>query len=114
MLRTLGGYVLGATALVACPCHLVVTGPLLLGLVGGTSLGAFLTNSPGLMLAAGTGYFVVALVGAVWLLGRQPRADAPAAEPGASHPAAGDACCPPLDLRRPVAAGRTDEKASLG
>ena len=114
MLRTLGGYVLGATALVACPCHLIVTGPLLLGLAGGTSVGALLTNNPGLMLAAGTGYFVVALLGALWLLGRRSAADASEAEPGTARPAAADACCPPLDLRLPVGAVRREEKVSHG
>ncbi|HZQ98762.1 MAG TPA: hypothetical protein VFC93_08095 [Chloroflexota bacterium] len=113
MLRTLGGYVLGATALVACPCHLIFTGPLLLGLVGGTSLGAFLADSPGLMLAAGTGYFVLAILGAVWLLGRRSTAEASAAEAGTGRASAGNACCPPLDARLPVGAGQR-ETASRG
>ena len=113
MLRTLGGYVLGATALVACPCHLIVTGPLLLGLVGGTSLGALLAGNPGLMLVAGTGYFVLALLGAIWLLGRQSGSDALTAETGTGRASGGNACCPPLDARMPVGAGGR-ETASRG
>lgn len=113
MVRTLGGYVLGATALVACPCHLIFTGPLLLGLVGGTSLGALPADSPGLMLAAGSGYFVLAILGAVWLLGRQSTSEASAAEAGTGRASEGNACCPPLDARLPVAAGQR-ETASLG
>lgn len=71
MLRKLGGYVLGATALVACPCHLPLTLPLLMIVLGGTSLGALLTENPPLVFLAAGGYFVAALAGAFLLLGRR-------------------------------------------
>ena len=37
MLRTLGGYALGASAFVACPCHLPQTLPLVPAVLTGTS-----------------------------------------------------------------------------
>lgn len=39
-MKKVGGYVLTATAFIACPCHLVFLLPLALGLLGGTALGA--------------------------------------------------------------------------
>lgn len=41
-MRRLGGYLLTATALIACPCHLFLLLPLALGLLGGTALEATL------------------------------------------------------------------------
>jgi cation transport ATPase len=43
------GYVAAAIALVACPCHLVVTLPLLIALAAGTALGAFLRQNSALV-----------------------------------------------------------------
>jgi len=67
------GYVLAATALVACPCHLALTLPLALTVLGGTALGAALTAHTGLLVAAATAYFVGALVAAIYLLNRPSR-----------------------------------------
>jgi len=56
---------------------------------------------------------VLAILGAVWLLGRRSTPEASAAEAGTWHAAAGNACCPPLDARLPVGAGQR-ETASRG
>lgn len=64
---------LTATALFACPCHLVVTLPLALGLLGGTALGAALAANTWLVVVAATLYFVAALAGGLYLLGRGPQ-----------------------------------------
>ena len=65
------GYVLTTTALIACPCHLVFLLPLVLGLVGGTALGAALTVNTGLIIAGATVYFVGALSTGLSLLNQQ-------------------------------------------
>jgi hypothetical protein len=62
------GYVLAATALVARPCHLPLTLPIVLGLLGGTVFGAAITAHTGLLVVAATLYFVVALGAAFYLL----------------------------------------------
>jgi len=72
--RRLAGYVLAASAVVACPCHLALTLPLLLALVGGTVLGGVLTQHPGLVLAAATLYFLAAAAGAYALLSAKSHA----------------------------------------
>lgn len=52
------GYVAAGVALVACPCHLVLTLPLLLSLAAGTALGAFLQQNTWLVYGASTVLFV--------------------------------------------------------
>jgi mercuric ion transport protein len=66
-LKKAGGYLLLATAFLACPCHLVLWLPAVAGLLGGTALGA----NPGWLIAAATVYFAGALVGGLYLLGRR-------------------------------------------
>lgn len=94
MFRTLGGYALGATALIACPCHLPLTAPLLLALLGGTSLGVFLRDNPQALFLGMVAYFVVALAGAFWFLGRRAAAGTSGAAAD-SATAGGASCCPP-------------------
>ena len=65
------GYLLLTTALIACPCHLVFLLPLVLGLVGGTTLGVLLTTNTGLIIGGATIYFVGALGAGLYLLNRQ-------------------------------------------
>lgn len=64
------GSLLAGTALLACPCHLPLTLPLLLAVLGGGSLGTVLTANTGLIVAAGGLYFVGALVAGFVLLSR--------------------------------------------
>jgi hypothetical protein len=53
--------VLTVTGFLACPCHLIITLPLLLSLLAGTALGSFLSQNSGLVYAGASIYFVVAL-----------------------------------------------------
>jgi hypothetical protein len=71
--KRVGGYLLAATALIACPCHLVLLLPLAVGLLGGTALGAALEANTGLLIAAATVYFVGALAGGLYLLNRRAK-----------------------------------------
>ena len=61
-MRRLKGMALLATGILACPCHLPLTLGLLAVVFGGTALGAFLQQHTGLVVAAATGYFLVAIV----------------------------------------------------
>jgi len=62
MTNKIKGYVLLITGFIACPCHLVITAPLILGLVGGTAIGAFLTRNATVIIGVLALYFVIALV----------------------------------------------------
>ncbi len=111
MPRTLAGYALGATALVACPCHLPLTLPLLLAVLSGTALGPFLADNPGLVFLGAGVYFLLALAGAFWFLSRRSDADTAA---GGEEVSARDACCPPASPRSRVASGERPKVASRG
>lgn len=67
-MRRIGGVVLTVTGLLACPCHLIVTLPLLLSLLAGTALGSFLSRNTGLVYTGAGIYFVVALAMGAWFL----------------------------------------------
>lgn len=62
-LRTVAGAVL---AFIACPCHLPLTGPLLLGLLAGTALGNDLAAHPERLAVGATGLFLLGLALAFW------------------------------------------------
>ncbi|MFQ5895494.1 MAG: mercury resistance protein [Nitrospinota bacterium] len=64
--RTLGGYFLLATGILACPCHL----PLLLIFLGGTVLGAFLRENLLILVPALFIYFFVAIIWGLKLLNK--------------------------------------------
>ncbi len=83
-MKRIGGYLLVTTAFLACPCHLVLLLPPVLGLVGGTALGAALGANAGWVIAGATVYFLGALTGGLYLLNR--RAEATTEDPA---PAAG-------------------------
>lgn len=89
-MRRLGGYLLTATALIACPCHLFLLLPLALGLLGGTALGATLAAHTGLVVVAVTVYFVGALSAGLYLLNRRTEKGRVARHPrpdgGREHP----------------------------
>ncbi len=65
-MRRMGGVVLAVTGILACPCHLVVTLPLLAGLLAGTALGQFLTHNTGFVYTGAAIYFVGALTLGYW------------------------------------------------
>lgn len=74
MVAKVVGSILAGTALLACPCHLPLTLPLLLAVLSGSSLGPVLAANSGLIAVAGGLYFVGALVvGAVLLSGHAER-----------------------------------------
>ena len=65
------GGVLVVTGFIACPCHLVITLPRILGVLGGTGLGAFLSDNQGLVYGVATGYFIVGLAAGWYLLNQR-------------------------------------------
>ncbi len=71
-MKRIAGYLLAITALIACPCHLVLALPLALSFLGGTALGVALEAHTGLLIAAATVYFIAALGGGLYLLNRWP------------------------------------------
>ena len=76
------GYLATGVALVACPCHLVLTLPLLLTLTAGTALGAFLSRNTGLIIVASTATFIGGLLLAFrWLGEGEQTCSLPAANP---------------------------------
>jgi mercuric ion transport protein len=67
-MRRIGGVVLTVTGFLACPCHLLITLPLLISLLAGTAVGSFLSRNTGLVFTGAGIYFVVALVLGAWFL----------------------------------------------
>ena len=67
-MRRIGGVALTVTGFLACPCHLIITLPLLLSLLAGTALGSFLSHNTGLVYTGAAIYFVAALALGYWFL----------------------------------------------
>ncbi|GAC1433998.1 MAG: hypothetical protein PVS3B3_36900 [Ktedonobacteraceae bacterium] len=67
-MRRIGGVILTITGFLACPCHLIITLPLLATLFAGTALGSFLSHNIALVTTVATIYFVVALAMGYWFL----------------------------------------------
>jgi uncharacterized membrane protein len=61
-MRRLAGIVLTVIGFLACPCHLIITLPLLASLLAGTALGSFLTRNTGLVVTFASLYFIVAFL----------------------------------------------------
>ena len=80
-MRRIGGAVLAVTGFLACPCHLIITLPLLASLLAGTALGSFLTHNTGLVYTGAGVYFVVVLALGYWFLfgPKRPKRDVDAA-----------------------------------
>ena len=72
-MRRIGGVALTVTGFLACPCHLIITLPLLISLLAGTALGSFLSRNTGLVATFAGIYFVVALALGYWFLFGQAR-----------------------------------------
>jgi hypothetical protein len=67
-MRRIGGVALTVTGFLACPCHLIITLPLLISLLAGTALGSFLSRNTDLVFIGAGIYFMVALVLGAWFL----------------------------------------------
>ena len=67
-MRRVGGIALTVTGFLACPCHLIITLPLLASGLSGTALGSFLSRNTGLVYTLAGVYFVVALALGAWFL----------------------------------------------
>jgi len=80
-MRRIGGIALTVTGFLACPCHLIITLPLLLSLLAGTALGSFLSQNSGLAYTGASIYFVVALALGGFLLLHQKRPGSQSAPP---------------------------------
>ena len=78
------------SGIMACPCHLAMTLPLLAGLLAGTALGHSLTHNPGLVYTGATISFVGALALGYWFWfspvcsARETNATCPHCEPAAA------------------------------
>lgn len=70
-MRRVWGWVLAVTAFVACPCHLPLTLPLLIGLLSGTAVGGFVAANTGWVYGLATGYFIVGIGAGIYLLKRR-------------------------------------------
>lgn len=78
-IRTVGGWLLTITGFLACPCHLVVTLPIAVALLGGTSLGGWIATHQGAIALGASIYFVGALaLGGTLLIGRRAGRSVPA------------------------------------
>ena len=65
------GGVLTLTGFIACPCHLPLTLPLILGVLGGTGIGSFIGANTSWVYGIATGYFIVGIGVGVYLLKRK-------------------------------------------
>ena len=65
------GGVLLVTGFIACPCHLIITLPIILGLLAGTGVGAILAANTGWVYGIAGGYFVAALAAGWYMLNRK-------------------------------------------
>ena len=70
------GYVMGALAFIACPCHLPISLPLLVAVTAGTAFSAWLQNNFLIIGGAATVIFVGALMLALKWSGRPARVPA--------------------------------------
>lgn len=95
MRRRIGGWALTVTGVISCPCHLVITLPLAVALLGGTALGGWMATHEG-AIAVGAGvYFVSALtLGLVLLSAQRSQASHPS-HVRVGQPEREGTCCPP-------------------
>ncbi len=70
------GYLVAGFALIICPCHLVLTLPLLLSVTAGTAMGAFLEQNFYAIIGVSIVVFIGGLVLAIRWLGSDVSEDA--------------------------------------
>ena len=101
MRRTISGWFLAVTGLLACPGHLVITLPLAAALLSGTALGGWIITHQGAIAIGASIYFIGALeAGATLLLvGTGTLASTAGQRPEDSgdgaRPTSGAECCSP-------------------
>jgi mercuric ion transport protein len=67
-IRSIRGYVSTGVGIIACPCHLAITLPIVLALTAGTAFGAWLSANTGLVFAFSMVLFIGGIgLGSVWL-----------------------------------------------
>ena len=86
MTKVWGGFLV-VTGFIACPCHLIITLPIILGLMAGTGAGAILAANTGLVYGVAGGYFVVALAAGWYLFNRKGQKLVPGAAARHNQPA---------------------------
>lgn len=79
-MRGIWGFTLAVTGFLACPCHLPLTLPLLLGVLGGTGVGTLIAANTGLIYGLMTGYFIVGLGVGLYLINKKRASDGEACE----------------------------------
>jgi cytochrome c biogenesis protein CcdA len=72
----IGGFLAAGLALVACPCHLIVTLPLLFSVTAGTAIGVFLEQNRYGVIAVSIIAFISGLILAFRWLGSSVSEDA--------------------------------------
>ncbi len=106
-MRRIGGITLTVTGFLACPCHLIITLPLLISLLAGTAAGSFLSRNTSLVYTGAGIYFVVALALGAWFLfgpargKREMDTACPTCVPVASDTRAPESSALPDDLPAP-------------
>ena len=87
-MRRIGGVLLTVMGFLACPCHLIITLPLLASFLTGTRLSGFLIRNTGLVMTFASLYFLGALALGYWLVFTPSRREnwrdavCPTCEPG--------------------------------
>jgi hypothetical protein len=105
--RRFSGWFLTGTALLVCPCHLVLTLPLLASVLVGTGLGSLLIHHSQLVYLCAGLYFVLALATGSWLL-LIPRVESQrAVETAAPRSAADCQCLEGSTFHRPASQARS-------
>ncbi|NOZ06446.1 MAG: hypothetical protein GXP41_08875 [Chloroflexi bacterium] len=77
--RKVRGYVAGGLAVLTCPCHLLITLPLLLALTAGTAAGAVISDNVWTIVAASVLLFALwAVLAYRWIGGEEQSCALPA------------------------------------
>ncbi len=108
-MRRVSGVLLTVTGFLACPCHLIITLPLLASLLAGTQFSSFLIRNTGLVFTSASVYFIVALaLGAWFLLGpKRPSSTMDAACPTCVPVELGETSWEPSEMSNEVPATRS-------
>ena len=98
--RAVVGWFFMITGFLACPCHLIITLPLIMVLLSGTAAGGWIAAHSGAIAVGASIYFVGGLAVGAFLL--PVRSGAAATSSPARRPVAGSPCCPPHEAAPPA------------